>query len=66
MYVYIYVYIYIYMYIYKCMNLLWDLAGQTLRRLTCCEQHRPRTTRRAPHIYPDIYEAIDSSTTHHS
>jgi len=20
----------------------------------CCEQHRPRTTRRAPHIYPDI------------
>jgi len=21
----------------------------------CCEQHRPRTTRRAPHIYPDIW-----------
>jgi len=20
----------------------------------CCEQHRPRTTRRAPHVYPDI------------
>jgi len=23
-------------------------------RTYCCEQHRPRTTRRAPHTYPDI------------
>jgi len=24
-------------------------------REDCCEQHRPRTTRRAPHLYPDIW-----------
>jgi len=34
-------------------------TGWTLLRYSfssyCCEQHRPRTTRRAPHIYPDIW-----------
>jgi len=40
--------------------------GLTLRvdGWTCCEQHRPCTTRRAPHIYPDIW--VDGFQYHSS